>query len=303
MRIYITVFFAILFFLAPVVSHGQPKITVATYQYATNNRIENIKPLATHLSTTCGCDAEVKSYETVTTMLQGMSRQESDIVLMNTFGYILFDNKQSNYKPVVALKVADGKTSTYQSVIIAKKSLGISQLTELTKRASSLSLLLVNLGSTSGNLVPRLGLASVGINDADQAFKSISYSKNHALTLREIADGNYDIGAFGSEEYTKALAIDSTLSERVTVLWSSSDIPLGPVMVLNKLPKELSKCIERELLSLHLTNTPALESVKAGWTEAIPADRYIPITNEYYQNWLNQLGGTNAIPIIKKFSN
>lgn len=282
---------------------AQPAITVSTYQYAANNRIDNIKPLAEHLSTACACQASVKSYASVSAMLTGMENKESDLVLMNTFGYLLLKPQQQDYTPLTALQVANGKQSTYQSAIVIRKELGITSLEALKQRASSLTLLLVNPGSTSGNLVPRLGLAAIGIEDADKAFKSITYSKNHALTLQEVVNGKFDVGAFGSEEYTKALKQDSTLASKVTLLWMSADIPLGPVMIKKSLGKKLSQCIKKELLALHVNNKAALESVKAGWTEAIPADKYIPVSPKYYQQWLDTMGGAKALPIIQQFAN
>ncbi|NBP70339.1 MAG: phosphate/phosphite/phosphonate ABC transporter substrate-binding protein [Cytophagia bacterium] len=262
---------------------AQTSLQVATYQYATNNRLTNIKPLADHLAVSCGCQTTVKSYESVNAMLNGMQANESDLVLMNTFGYLLLDPTQKNYRPLAALQLAEGKTSTYQSTIVVRKSLNINTLEELKQRAAGLHLLLVNSGSTSGNLVPRLGLATVEINNADQAFKSVTYSKNHAKTLQEIIDEHYDVGAFGSEEYTKALAKDRSISKKVNVIWTSSDIPLGPVMIKTSLDKKIQQCIKKVLLALHLNNKTALESVKAGWTEAIPADRYVLIADQAYQ--------------------
>lgn len=281
---------------------AQASLQVATYQYAANNRLANIKPLADHLAVSCGCTTTVKSYESVNAMLAGMQANESDLVLMNTFGYLLLDPQQKNYKTLTALQIAKGKPSTYQSAIVVRKSLGINTLEEVKERTAGLHLLLVNPGSTSGNLVPRLGFASIGIDNADQVFKSVTYSKNHAKTLQEIVDGNYDVGAFGSEEYAKALAKDSTIHEKVNVVWLSSDIPLGPVMIKTSLDKKIQQCIKNELRSLHLTNKSALESVKAGWTEAIPADRYVLIADKDYQQWLKKMGGKKALPIIKQFS-
>ncbi|GCC53393.1 hypothetical protein SanaruYs_36360 [Chryseotalea sanaruensis] len=281
---------------------AQLSLQVATYQYATNNRLANIKPLADHLASRCSCTTNVKSYESVNAMLTGMQANESDVVLMNTFGYLLLDLKQKDYKPLVALQIAAGKTSTYQSIIVVRKSSNLISLEGVKQHASSLNLLLVNPGSTSGNLVPRLGFASGGIDSVEKTFKSVSYSKNHAKTLQEIIDGNFDIGAFGSEEYSKALAKDSSILEKVNVVWLSSDIPLGPVMIKNSLNKKTQKCIKQELLTLHLRNKEALEAVKAGWTEAIPADRYVLITDKDYQRWLNSMGGKQALSIIRQFS-
>lgn len=48
--------FFLLFLLAAVVIHAQ-SLVLATYQYATNDRLVNIQPLATHLSKELGVTA------------------------------------------------------------------------------------------------------------------------------------------------------------------------------------------------------------------------------------------------------
>lgn len=293
----------VLVLLVSVASSAQEKLLVTTYRYADNDRLKNIRPLADYLANTCGCKTETKSYESVGAMLKGMEQNEPQLVLMNTFGYLL-SPKEGAYKPVAALRVAEGKKSTYQSVVVANKATGLTTLEALKEQASSLRLLLVNPGSTSGNLVPRLGFASIGLIDADQAFKEVAYSKNHGLTLKRVAEGQADVGAFGREEYDKLLVAEPSLAQKVNVLWTSQDIPLGPVVVHKEVSKKLRSCIEETLLSLHEKNAIALEAVKGGWTEAIPADRYIRIAGKDYENWLKKNGSREtSIAIIQKFMN
>jgi phosphate/phosphite/phosphonate ABC transporter binding protein len=298
--------FILLSFLASQTLEAQPKetIMVATYRYSDNDRIRNIESFAHHFASSCGCSVSVKSYESVGAMLEGMDQGEPGVVLMNTLGYLLLREKNEKYQPVAALRVAPGKKSTYQSILIANKKTGITTLEQLKIKSASMSLLLVNPGSTSGNLVPRLGLASIGITDAEQQFKEVAYSKNHALTLKQVAQGIADVGAFGSEEYDKLKKAEPSLAEQVNVLWSSGDIPLGPVVVRKGLSEKLRGCLENTLIKLEEENPAALQLVKEGWTEAIPADRYVRIKDSDYEAWLKESGDLPvAMKIIKKFAN
>lgn len=280
------------------------KIIVATYRYSDNDRIKSIAPFADYLAAECACKAEVKSYESVAAMLEGMGKGEPSIVFMNTFGYLLLREGNEQYTTSVALRVAADKKSTYQSVIVANQATGIKTMEELKARSSTLSLLLVNPGSTSGNLVPRIGMATSGMTDAEKSFKSVSYSKNHALTLKQVADGKADVGAFGSEEYDKLLKLEPALAARVNLVWTSPDIPLGPVVYKKEMSKKLRSCMQDALLSLHEKNAAAFSSIKSGWTEAIPADRYTKVSDRDYETWLEQNGSLETVmTIIKKFSN
>jgi hypothetical protein len=61
--------------------------------------------------------------------------------------------------------------------------------------------------------------------------------------------------------------------------------------------------LQKALLDLHIKNPEALESIKAGWTEAIPADRYITVTDDYYESLL-KLSNNPAVSmsIIRNFA-
>ncbi len=295
--------FALILLLSFASAFGQgEKIIVATYRYSDNDRLKNITPFSDYLAKTCRCEVQTKSYESVGAMLEAMKNGEPSIVFMNTFGYLLLRENNSLYATAAALKVAKDKKSTYQSVIIVNKSVAVNSLEELKSKAASLSLLLVNPGSTSGNLVPRIELASQGMSDAEQSFKKVSYSKNHLLTLKEVAEGKADVGAFGSEEFDKVQKMDATLAGKVKLLWTSADIPLGPVVYKKELSKSVRHCLEEALLSLHEKNKIVLESIKGGWTEAIPADRYVKIGDHDYESWLKKANESAAMTIIKKFA-
>ena len=150
-------------------------------------------------------------------------------------------------------------------------------------------------------MIPRLKLSEVGISEPEKFFTTTNYTKNHALTLTQIIDGKADMGAFGSEEYHRLLAKDPTLDNKVNLLWESSPIPLGPVLFDKTLPAAISNELQKSLLTLHEKNVNALESVKSGWTEAIPAERFQKVDESYYDTIL-QGNRENGMRIVKQFA-
>ena len=279
------------------------KLIIATYRYAENDRVRNITPFADHFAKTCGCEVQVKSYESVAALLAAMDQGEPSIVFINTFGYLMLREKNQNYQPSASLQIAENKKSNYQSVMVASQASGIKSLDDLKVNAATRSLLLVNAGSTSGNLVPRILLSSLGLLDAEKSFKQVTYTRNHLLTLKQIAEGKGDVGAFGSEEYDKALKADPEMVKKVTLLWTSDDIPLGPVVYKKELSRQQHKCLETTLLELHEKNPAALEGIKGGWTEAYPTNRFGKANDRDYENWLKKTGNAAAaLEIIRKFA-
>ncbi len=293
--------------LLAITFHGQAqsslsnsrKLVVATYQYADNPRIKNIEPFAQHLSETTNASVVVKSYPTVHTLLDAMKKGEADVVFMNTFGYLMLREQSPAYEIVAALRLPHKAASVYRSVIVSPKANNITSLNVAVERADDNLLLFVSPGSTSGNLVPRLKLASLMPDDPEKFFVELQYTQRHDAALQQALTETHAIAACGSDEYYK-LGADTT---KFNVLWMSEPIPLGPVVVKKDLSETLKISIQTALLELHTQNSSALEAIKAGWTEARPADKFVVIDDTYYEDLINLAGNRErAMQIIKRFA-
>jgi phosphate/phosphite/phosphonate ABC transporter binding protein len=280
------------------------KLILATYTYADNNRLKNIAPLADELSARLGVSVETKSYPTVQAFIADLKAGKVDLALINTFGYLLLaTDKHNPMKPVAAMEVAPTTRDNYKTILVARPSVAIQNAQELRQKAKEYSFLFVAEGSTSGNLVPRMYLSSLGIKNPEGAFNRVSYGGNHASTLAQVVQGQADMAAFGSEEYYKLLAQHPASKEKVKVLWLSDEITLGPVMVRKDLPEGLQEKIMSVLLSLHTTNPEAFSAVKAGWSEAKGAIHYRTINDRYYDNFRNLTGSrADLISILNQFA-
>jgi len=293
-----------LLFIGSVAVHAQ-KLVLATYQYADNNRLKNIQPLADHIAKETGLEVQVKSYPSVHLFIEAIQANEVDIALINTFGYFLLDasSKKYNMKPLVVLKVRDDAKDNYKTAFVSLKQLAVDTITALKQVAATSSLALVDPGSTSGNLVPRLALNAAGIRNPEKDFLAFSYGKNHRATLDLVLQGKASVAAVGSTEYFNMLK-DTAKSNRVKLLWLSPEIPLGPVLVHNRLNRQIKDRLRAMLLDLHLSNQPALEWVKQGWSEAKQAEKYVPVTKSFYTPFKQQLGETKTMEmILKQFAN
>jgi len=281
------------------------KIVLATYQYADNNRLENIKPLSKYLSDSLGLEVEVKSYPTVHTFIEGIQKNEVDIALINTFGYLLLEIAKVKYKmkPYLVLKIKEGAENNYKTAILSRKDFPHDTITNLKAVSANFKLGLVSIGSTSGNLMPRLKLAAIGIETPESMFKSVEYYENHKNTIDLLLANKTDICAVGSTEYFNLFA-DTSRSNLVKLLWLSSEIPLGPVLLHNKLSHTIKQKIVAHLLRLDRISPTTLEAIKSGWSEAKQADKYIEIDKHYYKAFKNQFGNKKAMEkILKQFAN
>ncbi|HEU5291101.1 MAG TPA: PhnD/SsuA/transferrin family substrate-binding protein [Cyclobacteriaceae bacterium] len=274
-------------------------LVIATYQYGDNPRIKNIEPFARHFADVADIKTTVKSYASVPLLLQAMNKGEVDIAFINTFGYLILKEQTSAFEISAALHLPDSAASVYKSVIVSNRQFFCVSLEEAIKNAGDNFLILVSPGSTSGNLVPRLKLASLMPDDPELSFVEVQYAQRHDVALQNMLKEEHAIAAFGSEEYYK-LGPDTV---KLRKLWESEPIQLGPVLVKKDLTENQKNDLKKALLDLHEQNPEALESIKAGWTEAKPADKYVIVDDSYYQSLIELAGNKErAMKIIRRFA-
>jgi phosphonate transport system substrate-binding protein len=289
--------------IAMLFTHAQ-SVRIATYQYGTDNRIASLRPFAEHLHKKYGYNVSLKSYSSVQTLISAIQKNEVDIALINTFGYLLLEASGKNYpmRPVSILQVKEDQQDGYRTAIIAGPQVSASRLADLKKLAPKLRLTLVNTGSTSGNLVPRLGMAEVGITSPEHSFKSVMYSDIHDAAIHAVADKMADVAAVGYSEYSRFMQQDITNKTKMRLLWLSPEIPFGPIMFNNRFGSAVGGELLRAFLNLHKENPKAFEALKSGWSETKDASNFMSINGSYYNKFKSMLSSeTEMQKVLKQF--
>ncbi|GAA4398085.1 hypothetical protein GCM10023187_08270 [Nibrella viscosa] len=278
--------------LVPVLTFAQSqRLTLATYTYANNNRLQNIQPLATTLSSELGLPVDIKSYPSVSAFIQGLEAGEVDIALISTFGYLLLTTRNDqHYTPVAALQTPTSASDNYKTAIVARTSLPINTVAQLNGQSASYRMTFVSETSTSGNLIPRAFLYAAGITQPEQQFKQVSYSKTHAAGIAQLLNNETDLAALGSEEYRKVISRDSLAKQQLKLVWLSEEIPLGPVLLKKSLSTVSRQQITQLFLSLHNHYPDALHALRSGWSEARQAEQFRPIDKAFYQTYQQNIG-------------
>ena len=159
-------------------------LILATYTYSTNDRIENMRPLSEALKVSLNRQVLLKSFPDVASFIEGIKSNEVDIALINTLGYLQLALDNQHMIPVANLKIRENALDNYKTVLLTNQdTLDVQNLNEY---ASLLSMMFVAEGSTSGNLVPRLFLSSIGISEPESQFLNASYGGNHTSTFEKL---------------------------------------------------------------------------------------------------------------------
>ncbi|MEM9362540.1 MAG: PhnD/SsuA/transferrin family substrate-binding protein [Bacteroidota bacterium] len=267
-------------------------LVLATYTYSSNNRIANLEPLSKELSQLLERPVKIISYPDVPNFISGIKSNQVDIALINTLGYLLLSMDNKHMEPIATLKIRENAVDNYKTVLLGN-SLRVNHFDVVKNNPEKLSISFVAPGSTSGNLVPRLFLSSNGIHFPENKFKKVDYAGTHQAAITRLLDDETDICALGSNEYFKQLEKDSTLSQSTSLLWISSEIPLGPVLINNKIQDYEKESIINLLSNLHETHPEVLKAIKAGWSEARQAEKFLPITDKYYDDF-RRINGKNS---------
>lgn len=290
---------ALLFFIA-VTATAQP-LRIATYQYSTNSRVQNLEPLAAYITQQTGRPTEVKTYLNVPSLTEAIQKSEVDIAFINTFGFLLLETGTTSYPmtAVAALWAPDSAKNSYKTLIVAKRASLTGKWQQLSSHCGNLKLSLVFPASTSGNLVPRLAFNSIGIANADASFSSVTYAGTHRAALLHLLQDSADIAGMGSAEWDRLSEKERAALE---IIWTSPDIPLGPALIADRLPPQLQMQIRALLLALPKENPAVFTALKSAWTEGNAAVDFVPVTTVYYEPFLQKFGSKESVHrIIDQF--
>lgn len=284
---------------------AQP-IRLATYQYANNDRKGNLSELGRHIQSELKREVVVRSYPTVQAFMEGIRNNEVDIALINTFGYLLLETSGKPFpmKAVAAWVVPEGTADIYKTAFLVKDKGPVLNWRDLGSHSEKLRLALVAKGSTSGNLVPRLALTQLGIQEAEHSFDTVLYAGNHQAAVEFLLDGKADIAAMGHDAYLKLVAGKPAADGLLRQIYLSPEIPLGPALVNVNLSLETRLLIENILLNLHSNAPSAMQGLRDGWTEARKATHFERIEAGHYEPFLRRFGQSSAVAaILQQFAN
>ncbi len=276
-------------------SQQKTELIFATYTYSTNNRLQNITPLAEWLSAKTGQVIKAVSYPTVESLISAIKNDSVQIAMMNTSGYLVL---QRNYpglvSPHVNLELNSSKPVTnYAGCVIASKATGLKTLKELSHLQSGTQLALVNSSSTSGNLVPRLLLNEAGVAKAENKFR-VYYTGTHKGVVDDVLNGKAMLGGCGCAEIDSARA-RKNFDDKAIVLAMFDDIPLGPIVMNNKMSHTVIDQVKQALLQVGQEDPGLFRNFCNGWTEFKEASNFKPVQDTEYNKLRSMFGDNKSL--------
>ncbi|QEM08983.1 phosphate/phosphite/phosphonate ABC transporter substrate-binding protein [Mucilaginibacter rubeus] len=208
-----------------------------------------IKPFQHYLEKKLGMPIEFIYTTDYTSVIEALRAKKTHIAYLSPFSYVLASQKH-DITPIITTG-EDGKQSMYHSTIFTNIRTGINSIADLKKRSKNITLCFADPASTSGHLIPRAYLTTIGLNPDKNVFKETIFAGNHVASVLAAASGKVDVGC-AATEFGLEIAERKGLvkADQIKVLWQSKPIVGSPIVVRNDLNKELVKKIQNLYVNL-----------------------------------------------------
>ncbi|AYL94474.1 phosphate/phosphite/phosphonate ABC transporter substrate-binding protein [Mucilaginibacter celer] len=243
---------------------------------------ETLDPFAAYLSKKLGMEVEFFYTTDYPALIEAMRSKKIHMAHLTPYAYILATQKPG-LEPLVTLGIK-GKPTVYSSIIFTNKKTGLKTMADVKAHAKSLTLCFADPASTSGHLVPRGYLDSIGL-DPDKAFKASIFAGSHAAAILSVKSEKVDIGCSTSE-----LALDKLIREgavkrdEIVILWTSPPIINDAIAIRTDLNKDFIKKVQQAYVNANRDDYEAFKKyVLLYWADPRQMS-YVPVQDSAYNS-------------------
>lgn len=203
-----------------------------------------------------------------------LANEQIDVAQMGPWGYVLA--KINGGARIINTMLVNGKP-TYKAIIVARPGLTLAKFPE---DAKGLSMQMLDVGSTSGWLVPTHFMKSKGI-DPKTIFGKYAEGASAAAAQMATVNGQVDL-ATGWDTHRNIMIRNGTIKEDSNkVVWESDPLPNEVVAVRKGMPEDMAKKLQGAFA--------AITGEEIAKQMPYPYTGYIPGTDEPYKV-LEQMG-------------
>jgi len=218
-------------YIAGTFESGNPdKETLKIGLIPTEDQLEMLKkfePAKAYLERELDMPAETFMATDYTAVIEAMRAKKIDVAYFGPFSYVLA-TERANAEAIVTGGTDTGDVATYHSCIVTHKDSGLKNIDDLKEHANEVTFAFVDPASTSGNLIPRGYLLSIGI-DPDTDLKECMFAGGHDAVGLSVKSQKVDAGAMYDIGYNRLIDSGAITPEEVIVIWESDPIPKSPI--------------------------------------------------------------------------
>ena len=157
-------------------------------------------------------------------------------------------SRTGKFEPFAVGLPKNQPTPNYNSVFITKADSKIRKLSDVKNK----KLIVSNVHSTSGYIVPKRELNDIGINlDSNLEFPDTIVSQNHDESIKLLLEGRADVAAISSVNLNENINKKTILIDDIRVIHTSKPIPGAPLVFSSELSRETKETIKSLVFSAH----------------------------------------------------
>jgi phosphonate transport system substrate-binding protein len=240
--------------------------------------INAFEPARQYLEKELGMQIEMFKALDYTAVIEAMRAGKVELAYFGPFSYVLAAER-ANARAIVGGGDADGNLAVYHSILITHQDSGLENIDDIKVRAGELTVSFVDPASTSGHLIPRGHMESIGIS-VDEAFKEIVFAGGHDASVLAVGARKADFGATWEGPYQRAIEAGLITPEDVPVLWKSDGIPRSPLAVRGDLDEALIQRIQQAFLEMPQKDPEAFTQFEGRWEGN---ESYVVVTDADYE--------------------
>jgi phosphonate transport system substrate-binding protein len=256
------------------------------------------EPLRIYLEKKLGMEVEYIYTSDYTAAIEGLRSKKVHIAYLSPFSYVLASQKH-DITPIIAVG-KNGAPNMYRSVIFTNNKTGLNSIEDLKARSKNFSLCFVDPASTSGHLIPRAYLTTIGLNPDNGVFKQTIFAGSHLASVLSVTSGKIDVGC-SAIEYGLSLAERRGLikQDQYKILWVSDPIVSSPLVVRNDLNKDFVKKIQSLFINLKKDAPDVFNAYIKLYYDHPEQYSYLAVQDSMYNGIRKIAGGIKDLSVIK----
>jgi phosphonate transport system substrate-binding protein len=253
-----------------------------------------MEPIRMYLQKKLGMDVEFIFTTDYTATIEALRTKKIGAANLGPFAYVLATQKPG--VECIATLGINGNPAMYHSSIFTNPGTGIKTMDDVKKRSKSLTLCFADPASTSGHLIPRAYLTSIGLNPQN-AFKDVLFSGSHAASILNVKSGKVDIGCSTIDlEMDKLIREGMAKRSDFVILWISPPIINDAITIRQDLNKDFIKKVQDAFVNMARDDSAAFNSYAKLFYTNTRGMSYIAAQDSTY-NGLRKIAAT--IPQFK----
>ena len=212
-----------------------------------DNALKKLNAIGKYMERKLGMKVEYIQTSDYTAVIEALRSKKIHMAHMSPFSYVLASEK--NHLNLLVTMGIDGKARSYRSLIFTHKGSGLKTMEDVKANAKNLTLAFSDPASTSGHLVPRAYLTSIGL-DPQTSFKQTLFSSSNNTSVMTVSAGKVDIGCAWENSLPILLEKRMIKKDDIVVLWTSDPIVSSPIVMRDDINKDFAQKVRQAYMSI-----------------------------------------------------